>query len=66
VTLGVEARAARYGGNHEILTRGMSELGFEAYLAPEDQSYIITTYRYPNHPRSVSRSSISVWPVEDS
>ena len=25
----------------------MKDLGFEAYLAPEDQSYIITSYRYP-------------------
>jgi 2-aminoethylphosphonate-pyruvate transaminase len=47
---GVEGRAARYRCNHAVLTRGMSKLGFDAYLAPEDQSYIITTYRYPNDP----------------
>lgn len=47
---GVAGRAARYRRNHETLTRGMADLGFEAYLAPEDQSYIITTYRYPTAP----------------
>jgi 2-aminoethylphosphonate-pyruvate transaminase len=44
---GVEGRAARYRCNYEALARGMAELGFEAYLAPEDRGYIITTYRYP-------------------
>lgn len=44
---GVAGRAARYRRNHEALTAGMARLGFEPYLAPEDQSYIITTYRYP-------------------
>ncbi len=45
---GVAGRAARYRRNHETLVRGMAALGFEPYLAPEDQSYIITTYRYPD------------------
>jgi 2-aminoethylphosphonate-pyruvate transaminase len=31
--------------------RGTSELGLEAYLKPEDQSYIITTFLYPSDPR---------------
>jgi 2-aminoethylphosphonate-pyruvate transaminase len=44
---GVEGRAARYRRNYETLARGMEELGFEHYLAPEDRGYIITTYRYP-------------------
>ncbi|SPF40438.1 2-aminoethylphosphonate--pyruvate transaminase [Candidatus Sulfopaludibacter sp. SbA4] len=44
---GVEGRAARYRANHAALMRGMAEMGFEAYLAPEDQSYIISTFRYP-------------------
>ncbi len=44
---GVAARAERYRRNHEILCNGMRELGFETYLAPEDQSYIITSFRYP-------------------
>jgi len=47
---GVAGRAARYRRNHEILAAGMEALGFEPYLAPEDQSYIITTYRYPTDP----------------
>jgi 2-aminoethylphosphonate-pyruvate transaminase len=28
----------------------MKELGFDPYLAPEHQSYIITSFRYPKHP----------------
>jgi 2-aminoethylphosphonate-pyruvate transaminase len=47
---GVAGRAARYRRNHETLSAGMARMGFEAYLAPEDQSYIITTYRYPADP----------------
>jgi 2-aminoethylphosphonate-pyruvate transaminase len=46
---GVAARAERYRRNHETLCDGMRELGFETYLAPEDQSYIITSFRYPKH-----------------
>jgi 2-aminoethylphosphonate-pyruvate transaminase len=48
---GVAGRAARYRTNHAVLVRGMAELGFQAYLAPRDQSYIITAFRYPEHPR---------------
>jgi 2-aminoethylphosphonate-pyruvate transaminase len=48
---GVAGRAERYGTNHATLMRGMAELGFEAYLAPADQSYIITAFRYPDDPR---------------
>ncbi|MGA7235690.1 MAG: hypothetical protein WBY44_08425, partial [Bryobacteraceae bacterium] len=48
---GVAGRAARYGANHATLMRGMAELGFDAYLAPADQSYIITAFRYPDDPR---------------
>ena len=47
---GVAGRAARYRRNHEALAAGMARLGFEPYLAAEDQSYIITTYRYPGDP----------------
>ncbi len=47
---GVMGRAARYRRNHEVLTLGMAQRGFIAYLAAEDQSYIITTYRYPTEP----------------
>ena len=48
---GVAGRAARYGANQQMLARGMREMGFEAYLAAEDQSGIITAYRYPADPR---------------
>jgi len=47
---GVAARARRYARNHARLTRGMRDLGFEAYLAGADQSYIITSFRYPADP----------------
>jgi 2-aminoethylphosphonate-pyruvate transaminase len=47
---GVAGRAARYTKNHETLVEGMAALGFEPYLSREDQSYIITTYRYPADP----------------
>jgi 2-aminoethylphosphonate-pyruvate transaminase len=45
---GIPARAARYRRNHEALVAGMRDLGFEPYLSAEDQSPIITTYRYPD------------------
>jgi 2-aminoethylphosphonate-pyruvate transaminase len=48
---GVAGRGARYGANHAALMRGMTEIGIEAYLAPDDQSHIITTFRYPDKPQ---------------
>jgi 2-aminoethylphosphonate-pyruvate transaminase len=48
---GPVGRLNRYRANHEALMRGMAELGIEAYLAPEDQSPIITTFRYPKNQR---------------
>ena len=47
---GPRGRMERYQRNHETLMRGASRLGLEAYLRPEDQSCIITTFRYPSHP----------------
>ena len=47
---GVDARAARYRDNHRALILGMTRLGFEAYLAPELQSHVITAFRYPRDP----------------
>jgi 2-aminoethylphosphonate-pyruvate transaminase len=44
---GVTGRAARYRRNYETLIRGMREMGFEEYLTPEHQGYIITSFRYP-------------------
>jgi 2-aminoethylphosphonate-pyruvate transaminase len=47
---GVQARGERYRQNHVALCRGMKEIGFEIYLADEDQSFIITSFRYPTDP----------------
>jgi 2-aminoethylphosphonate-pyruvate transaminase len=47
---GVSGRAARYRRNYTLLAEGMAQLGFQPYLDAEDQSYIITTYRYPSDP----------------
>jgi len=47
---GIAGRAARYAANQRVLLEGMKALGFEPYLAPENQSYIITSFRYPKHP----------------
>jgi 2-aminoethylphosphonate-pyruvate transaminase len=44
---GVAGRGARYAENHRTLLEGMKALGFRPYLAPEVQSYIITTFHYP-------------------
>ncbi len=48
---GVAARAARYESNYRTLVSGMRKLGFQEYLATEDQGYIITSFRYPQDPR---------------
>jgi 2-aminoethylphosphonate-pyruvate transaminase len=48
---GPAGRSERYRANHAALMRGMTEMGFEAYLAPEDLSFIITTFRYPKDPQ---------------
>ncbi|MCS7221578.1 MAG: 2-aminoethylphosphonate--pyruvate transaminase [Anaerolineae bacterium] len=48
---GVEARAQRYRRNYEITLAAMQEMGFEPYLPPEYRGYIITAFRYPDHPR---------------
>jgi 2-aminoethylphosphonate-pyruvate transaminase len=44
---GVTGRAARYRANYDTLVAGMREMGFEEYLDPEMQGYIITSFRYP-------------------
>jgi 2-aminoethylphosphonate-pyruvate transaminase len=48
---GVPARGARYRGNHAVLMNGMRSLGFRPFLPPEVQSYIITAFHEPEHPR---------------
>jgi 2-aminoethylphosphonate-pyruvate transaminase len=47
---GVRGRGERYRQNHIALCSGMKEIGFEIYLADEDQSFIITSFRYPIDP----------------
>jgi len=47
---GIEGRAARYRANYQALVTGMRALGFQEVLSPEDQGYIITSFRYPTHP----------------
>lgn len=44
---GVAGRARRYRANRDVLLPGMRQLGFREYLAPERQSDIITSFRYP-------------------
>ncbi len=46
---GVAGRSARYRTNYETLIAGMRELGFQEYLKPEHQGYMITSFRYPSH-----------------
>jgi 2-aminoethylphosphonate-pyruvate transaminase len=47
---GTVGRADRYRRNYETTLTGMSAIGFQAYLDPVDQGYIITSFRYPDHP----------------
>ena len=44
---GVAGRGARYQANHETLVNGMKQLGFRPYLESPLQSYIITSFCYP-------------------
>ncbi len=48
---GIAGRAARYQRNHQVLLEGMRNLGFRSYLPSAVQSYIITSFHYPNDPR---------------
>jgi 2-aminoethylphosphonate-pyruvate transaminase len=48
---GIAARAGRYRMNRAAVLEGMRALGFREYLAPELQSDIITSFRYPTDPR---------------
>ena len=48
---GVAARGSRYRRNQEVLAEGMRRLGFRTYLDPKAQSYIITSFHYPDDPR---------------
>lgn len=46
---GIPCRAERYARNHRVLVEGMQKLGFRPYLNPGLQSYIITSFHYPQH-----------------
>jgi 2-aminoethylphosphonate-pyruvate transaminase len=48
---GVLGRAMRYRTNHETVKAGMERMGFKTYLDPAHQSYIITSFLYPNDER---------------
>jgi 2-aminoethylphosphonate-pyruvate transaminase len=48
---GVAGRGARYRQNQEALIKGMKRLGFRSYLDPAVQSYIITSFYYPDTAR---------------
>jgi len=45
---GVAGRGERYRRNHEVLVAGMKQLGFRVYLDPRIQSFIITSFYYPD------------------
>ncbi|KAK3087801.1 hypothetical protein FSP39_010725, partial [Pinctada imbricata] len=47
---GVVGRANRYKKNRNILRKGMLEMGFQEFLSPEHEGYIITSYKFPEHP----------------
>jgi 2-aminoethylphosphonate-pyruvate transaminase len=47
---GVEGRATRYRANYDVMIKGMIKLGFQTYLDEDKQGYIITSFRYPEHP----------------
>ncbi len=44
---GVEGRRDRYRENYRTLVSGMRGLGFEEYVDPDLQGYIITSFHYP-------------------
>lgn len=48
---GVAARGARYANNHRVLAEEMGRLAFTPYLPADRQSFIITSYYYPEDPR---------------
>ena len=45
---GLAARKQRYMENHKALAEGLAELGIKPIVAPEEQSYIITTFELGN------------------
>ena len=47
---GPDARMRRYQENCATLRNNMAEIGFKEFLAPDDHGWIITSFRYPEHP----------------
>lgn len=47
---GIKGRGNRYAENHRVLLEGMTKLGFQPYVDPDRQSYIITSFHYPDDP----------------
>lgn len=45
---GLRARRKRYRKNHQVLVQGLEKLGIRSIVAPENQSYIITTFDLGN------------------
>jgi len=45
---GLKARKKRYMENHKVLVQELEELGIKSIIAPENQSYIITTFELGN------------------
>ncbi|MGI6654839.1 MAG: 2-aminoethylphosphonate--pyruvate transaminase [Christensenellales bacterium] len=45
---GLLARRKRYMENHQTLVQGLEKLGIRSIIAPENQSYIITTFELGN------------------
>ncbi len=48
---GIAVRGARYSHNHDVLVQGMTDLGFRVYLDLSVQSYIITSFYFPDDPK---------------
>ena len=47
---GVAGRSRRYRANHQLLVEGMRRLGFRLFLPEAVQGYVISSFRYPEHP----------------
>ncbi len=45
---GIPARTKRYQQNHSTLVTGMRSLGFQEYIDPDLQGWIITSFLYPD------------------
>lgn len=45
---GVSERHNRYAKNQQFLVKGMAELGYKPYVAPKNQSPIITAFLFPD------------------